>query len=129
MQSTIDISSQLFQIIDVPSVNNEITGKIYIGDAPSGSQGEDITIKVLNNPNNYLQNGFMNLNIFCFQSKSGRANFSRFKELLNIIIPLVKDVSVGGYHFQIDDDKGIFRDTDNDGMYFYNLRLEFQTLI
>jgi hypothetical protein len=128
MRSTLDISSALFQLVNIPIVKNEISGKVHIGDAPNGSQLEEITIKVLNNPNTYLQNGFINLNIYTPQLKSGRANLERLQQLIGIIIPLIKDVSINSYHFQIDDDKGVFKDQDNDGMYFYNFKIEFQTI-
>lgn len=128
MKSTIDICSALSLLLNSSYVKDEISGKIYIGDFPDGNQKENITINVLNNPNKYLQNGFVNLNIYCFQLNSGRANLKRFKQIIEKVFPLVEDVSFDNYHFQIDDDKGVFKDQDSDGMYFYNIRLEFQTI-
>lgn len=128
MKSSLDILSALYQHINVEPLRSSLTGKVYIGEVPSKSQLEDISIKTLNNTNRYLQTGFINLNTYVYQEKSGRENLERFKELIDMIIPMVKDVAIDGYYFQIDDDKGIFKDQDRDGMYFYNLRLEFQTL-
>jgi len=72
--------------------------------------------------------GYINLNIYLPEVKSGRANLARFKELIDLFIPVIEDTSYDNYYFQIDDDKGIFKDQDHGKMYFYNLKLIFQTL-
>ncbi|AOR28726.1 hypothetical protein FORMB_16870 [Formosa sp. Hel1_33_131] len=128
MKSSFDILSALYQILNVSEVNDNLSGKIYIGDIPDTDQKEDISIKTLSNPNRYLQNGFINLNIHVKEISSGRANLAKFKQIINAVIPLVKDVKHLGYSFQIDDDKGVFKDQDRDSIYFYNLKLKFQTL-
>ena len=128
MKSSFDILSVLYQILNVSEVNDNLSGKIYVDDIPDTDQKENISIKTLNNPNRYLQNGFINLNIHVKEISSGRANLAKFKQIINAVIPLVKDVIHQGYSFQIDDDKGVFKDQDKDSMYFYNLKLKFQTL-
>lgn len=128
MRSSLDVLSALYKIVNVQPVTDELAGKVYIGDYPSISQSEDVTLNTLNNRNDYLQTGFLNLNLYMKQVSSGRPNLKRFKELMDIIIPMVEDTNDGIYHFQIDDDKGVFKDKDRDEMYFYNLRLEFQTI-
>lgn len=128
MKSSIDILSNLYQLLNVTAVTDVISGDIYIGDIPDGNQLENISIQTLTNSNQYLQSGFINLNIYLKEIESGRANLAKFKQLINIIIPLVKDTQTDEVYFQIDDDKGIFKDQDRDSMYFYNLKLTFQTL-
>lgn len=131
MQSSFKILSACFQLINVPAVTS-LVPQIYIGNPPLNEQTESISLNQLTNPNQYLQNGFLNLNIFVPKLRSGRDNLSRFEQLINIIIPLVEDSNIvtedGTFHFQIDDDKGIFNDENTDGMSYYNLRLTFQTL-
>lgn len=129
MVSTLDINSALYMKVNIPAVTNVISGKVYIGDFPSGNQLENITINTLTNPNRYLQNGYMNLNIYVPEQQAGRPPLARFKQIVDILIPLVLDTQNDqSYFFQIDDDKGFFRDNENDGMWFYNIRLEFQKL-
>lgn len=127
MKLSYDILSALYRLLNVDALNNIISGKVYIGDAPDKSQLEDVTIKALNNPNNYLQTGIINLNIYAAQLESGRANNSKFMEIATVVKDLVDDKHFNNVHFQISDDKGEFKDRDKDGMYFYNIRLEFQT--
>lgn len=128
MKSSIDILTNLYNLLKVPAVTNMISGKIYIGNVPDVSQLEDISINTLANSNEYLQKGFININIHVKEIESGRANLAKFKQIIDAIIPLVKDTQTQDVYFQIDDDKGIFKDQDKDSMFFYNLRLTFQTL-
>ncbi|MEE9408269.1 MAG: hypothetical protein V3V28_09360 [Polaribacter sp.] len=128
MRSSFDILDALYELINKPVVTDVISGKIYSGNIPDKDQNENITIKTLNNPNRYLQVGYINLNIHIKEIQSGRPNLARFKEILNIIIPLVDDVKTGTFTFQIDDDKGVFKNQELDSMYFYNLKLKFQTI-
>jgi len=128
VKSSFDILSALYQVLNVPAVNDIISGKVYIGDVPDDEQKESISIKTLNNPNRYHQVGYVNLNIHVKEVSSGRADLAKFNQIVKAVIPLVKDVTHNGYSFQIDDDKGVFRDEEKDSMYFYNLKLNFQTL-
>lgn len=128
MKSSFDILDALYSLINQPAITNVISGNIYLGSFPDGNQEENITIKTLNNPNRYLQVGYINLNIHIKEINSGRPNLSRFKEILNLVMPLVDDVKTGTFSFQIDDDKGVFKNQELDSMYFYNLKLKFQTI-
>ena len=61
--------------------------------------------------------------------KSGRPDLAKFKEIIDVIIPLVKDVKHEEYSFQVDDDKGIFKDEDADSMYFYNIKIKSEYVL
>ena len=126
MISSFDILSALYQILNISEVNDKLSGKIYIGDIPDADQKDNISIKTLSNPNRYLQNGFINLNIHVKEISSGRSNLAKFKQIINAVIPLVEDVKHQQHLFQIDDDKGVFKDREKDSMYFYNLKLNFK---
>lgn len=127
MVSTLDINSALYRLVNVPAITDEISGKVYIGGFKYNDQLENITINTLANPNQYLQNGYMNLNVYVPQSTAGVPPLARFKKIIDILMPLVLDTKYNNsFFFQIDDDKGMFEDPDHDGMWFYNIRLEFQ---
>ena len=113
--------------MDVEPLRSEITGDILLGTPAGGDDREHIALTGLVNPNAYLQSGVMNLNIYVPQLKSGRADFARFKQLIDLVRPLVDGAVHNDVHFQIQDDKGVMKDRDRDMMYFYNLRMEFQT--
>tara|TARA_R110002020_G_scaffold318905_7_gene534538 strand:- start:618 stop:1013 length:396 start_codon:yes stop_codon:yes gene_type:complete len=131
VQSSYKILLALYQVLNVPVVTNEIS-KIKFGQVSKVSQSEFIALNTINNPNQYLQNGFANVNIHIVKLSSGEDNHSRFQKLTDIIIPILDETQIttenGTFYFQIDDDKGIFDDPDRDGMSYYNLRIEFQTL-
>lgn len=120
-------------MLNVPVVTNEIpVDKIFVGKASKLLQGEFITMNTINNPNGYIQNGVANVNIHVPKLSEGRDNTFRLRQLSQIIIPILdnvtKDTGYGTFHFQIDDDKGPFEDPDRDGISYDNLRIEFQTL-
>lgn len=128
MKSGIEIASELHKLLDVEPLKGSISGEILIGEVAGGDDDrEHITLNCLTNPNSYLQTGLINLNIYVPQMKSGRANALRFKQLFDLVKPLVDDVEGNGVRFDIDDDKGIFKDQDRDLMYFNNIRIEFKT--
>jgi hypothetical protein len=132
MQSRFNILSALYRILNVPEIKGVITGKVYIGAPPFDGQKEDISINLINNPNRYLQKGFGNVNIHIPKLGTGRDDLKRFQELTEIILPKLEDAKIttekGSFFFQIDDDKGIFNDEDRDGVSYYNLRFEYQTI-
>ncbi len=128
MKFSYDILDALFELINVQSVNDNISGKVYSTEIPNGDLQENISLNVLTNKSNYYQVGYINLNIYLKELLSGRPNLKRFREIVEIIRPLIDDVKKGTYTFQIYEDKGIFKDQENDGLYFYNLRLKFQTI-
>ncbi|SFS30792.1 hypothetical protein [Lutibacter maritimus] len=128
MKSSLQILSALYKLINVDVVNNIISGEVFIGDEPDGNQDENITLNTLTNPNEYLQSGYANVNVHIKEVKSGRPNLEKFNEIIAVLIPLLEDSMSDNVYFQIDDDKGIFKDVEKDSMYFYNLKLKFQTL-
>lgn len=132
MQSSFNILSALYRIVNVPVVTNRINGKVYIGNPPKASQLEDIGLNLLNNPKQYLQDGYGNLNIYVPMLAEDRHNLGKLKELTDSVMPLLDEAQITWngftYHFDIDDDKGVFVDEDRDGMSYYNIRLNFQTI-
>jgi len=123
VRSSFDILAALYAILDVPELP-----PVTIGNGSLKQQGEFITIGLINNPNKYLQNGYGNVNIYVPELSEGRYNTFRLKQLTDIIIPILEDVTNGNYYFQIDDDKGMFTDPDRDLMTYYNIKIQYQTL-
>ena len=127
MKSSLDIIEKVYQLINVTSVTSIISGKVYATGRPSSSQLEDIEINTLANNSEYLQLGFVNINIYVKEIEAGRPNLAKFKQVIDVLIPLLDDVKLDEITIQIDDDKGIFKDNEKDNEYFYNLKLTYQT--
>ncbi|MBS9774582.1 MAG: hypothetical protein KGV59_05430 [Tenacibaculum sp.] len=128
MKNSIDISSALYQLVNTIEVKNTISGKVYINDIPNGDQKENIAVGTLTNDNKYLQVGFANVNIFVKETKSGRPNLKRFQEIVKVVMPLLEDAKINGYFFQIDSDNGLMKNSKEDGLFFYNFKLSYQTI-
>lgn len=127
MKTSLDVLSSLYQLLNVASITSAISGKVYIGDPPDGSEKQDIGLNVLNNASGYLQRGFVNVNIYIKSSGKGRPNLTEFQPIVRALTDLLEDAKSGEYFYQLDDDKGLFKDQNRDGTYFYNLKLQFQT--
>lgn len=125
MRSSYDILWALYEVLNI-----ETLPEVYFNNTSALAQDEFIIINTINNPNGYLQNGFGNVNIHVPNLSDKVANGNRFKELTDIILPLLDDVTVttnkGTFHFQVDDDKGVFEDRQREGMSYYNIKYEFQ---
>ncbi len=127
MQSSYNILLALYEVLNIPELD-----KVYLNKASAKLQGWFIVINTINNPNQYLQNGFGNVNIYGPNIGEQLPDGAGFKERLDIILPLLDDVTKvtanGTFHFQVDDEKGPFEDQDRDGMSYQNIRFEYQTL-
>ncbi len=117
----------MYEVLNSPELD-----KVYLNKASVKLQGWFIVINTINNPNQYLQNGFGNVNIYGPNIGEQLTDGAGFKERLDIILPLLDDVTKvtanGTFHFQVDDEKGPFDDQDRDGMSYQNIRFEYQTL-
>ena len=131
MKSTLNILGTVYSKIN-PIMASKITGKVYIGDAPDNDQGENITLNCLTNPIDYVQKGIMNVNIELMGIEKGVPNQIRFSEILTDLLPLLDDVDIWNegttVQVRIDDDKGIFKSNEQEGKYFYNLRVAYSAL-
>jgi hypothetical protein len=131
MQSNFNILSALYRIINTPEVLAELSGKVYIGEPPYTGQDEVIAINLITNPNRYIQSGYGNLNIHVPNLAEGRNDLQRLSDLVDLVIPLMNGSRIttekGTFYFQVEDQKGVFKDEDRDGMSYYNIKFEYQT--
>lgn len=131
MKSSYNILSTLYQVIN-PVLLPEISGKVIIGEEPDRDQKENITLGLIANPVDYLQSATGNVNIHVWGIDENTPNHARMMALIDILIPLLNDTvyTVGDttLHVTIEDDKGVFKNQENQGKYFYNLRINCITL-
>jgi hypothetical protein len=133
VQSSFDILSGVFKILN-PVLKTEISGKVIIGDEEMGDQNENVCINLLNNRVQYLQEGFLNINVHIMGINEDVANLKRMKELVDLIFPLVnekehyfEDHQIT-LHLNIEDDKGVFKSQESKGKFFYNIKINYLTL-
>jgi len=131
MVSSYEISGIVYRQLNVTSVNNVISGEVYNGPEPVNDQKENVTINVLANPGEYLQEGVLNVNLHAVSLKGKLPNSKRLKAILDVVMPLVDDVVIGSpksLHLTVANEVGPFPDKDNLGKHFHNIRLNFVTL-
>lgn len=118
------------QALAVDPIN--ITGEVIIGQQPMGSQKEDVTLNMLNNPGGYIQSGILNFNLYVQGYEGEKPNLIRMKTIMDAAFPLfddivhnVQDITL---HFTVDNDGGVKPDFDNKGRFYHNVRVNFVTL-
>lgn len=128
MKSSVEILEALYQIVNISKVTDLIDGKVYLDNIPDANEKQNISLQLLNNSKEYLQQGFCKVNIHVRETSSGRANLAKIKEVSTVLLTLLEDASYSNYWFQIEEDQGVLKHTQKDSMYIYHLKLKYQTL-
>lgn len=131
MKSSFDILSGIYQVIR-PAVVGLIDGGCYLYNEPNGDQKENVSVNLLANPIEYVQSATVNVNVHVSGLNEHQANLARMKQIVDVVLPLLdeKEYEVSGttLHLSIDDDKGVYKDVDNSGKFYYNVRVNCITL-
>jgi len=131
MITDIEIASKFFNILNVPALTDMITGKVWLLRKPVGRMQEDIVINVLTSTaaaNLHLITGIVNINTFTQENTDHTPNGVRIKQLNDVLVSVLGLTNGEAYNglisYKVQSQK-TFRDTDNNALYFSNLRLEF----
>jgi hypothetical protein len=137
MKTTFDLVTIVWQKLEATASLTtdpltKLTGGIY-KTRPTGSTKEDIEINSLGIPNDQLQRGIVNVNIFVPNipvSVNGiqdlkQPNYPRLKVLTDLAIATLKDVWAGDYTFDVQQQNLIPVDDEQAAETYSNIRLEF----
>lgn len=122
-----EILSNAYNLLNVPGLTGAISGKIVKGLVSPKSRVEDVEINLLTNQNGYLQDGFINVNVYAKTSEHNR-HIQRLDEILKIVAPLIDGKKIGNNAFQIEGQSGYIPDDIRDTMSFVNLKIKFQII-
>ena len=99
----------ILELLNESGIKNVITGKIYKDRKPSDSTKEDIVINGVTMDNEWLQDGFYNVNVFVpdIQLKIDvtsqmMPNNNRLKQLADIVYPIFDDIWKDQFNLTID---------------------------
>lgn len=81
-----------------------------------------------NNGRAYVQEGYINLNLFIESLADGRPNLSRIDTLTDSIHLALKSEVTEFVRFQIEQESGVIPDKLQDKMFFINFKINFQTI-
>lgn len=132
MISSLTILSTLKQAIDAGLPANTIDGKVYIQELPGALQNENIVVNMLVNPGTTLQEAKVNVNVYVMGIHEMQANLAKMHSIVNQVLSILHNTThyIGGttLHTSVENDVGIFPDDKQEGMYYYNIRLNCITL-
>ena len=110
----------------------ELSGGVFIGNEPELNQEENVTIAMLNNPIEYVQQAILNVNIHAWGRDELNPDHARMKVLVDLLIPLLDNqtYNINGttIHVDILNDNGVYPNQENIGKFYYNFRINCITL-
>jgi hypothetical protein len=126
MKTTFDISDILFPVINVPSVQATIDGKVYRNKKPLNSELQDIVIIPLSNYNGdeIINDAVFMVNCFCKNFNNGTPDIEKLRATINAVIAAIEayNASNNYYIFSITN-QILLQDTDQISMSYVNLRI------
>ncbi|MFN3341901.1 MAG: hypothetical protein ACK40M_04345 [Flavobacteriales bacterium] len=133
MKTTFDIDKKIWNRFSGSALAAAISGDIYKMRRPAGSNLEDIVINNLGLPNQDLQRGIWNVNIFVpnLEVESGSVNddsipdTARLEELARLGVDLFDDVQDGDVYYSVQQQQTIFDSETKE--HFVNIRIDVIT--
>jgi len=127
MKTTGDILDKLYPALNVSSVTNTITGRVYRRKKPLNSQLEDIEIVILpiDNGEGYdTQHATAIINAYAKNHDNGQPNETRLKAMAAAIIAAIEALAVTGMYFETQiETESIMQDPDDPLMSYESLRV------
>ena len=132
MKTSFDIDTIVFRMLNVPTVNNAISGGIYKGDdRPEDSQDEDICINTISSTQDFLpQIATSNVNIYVadvpkkVKGKSMmKANTTRLKAITTNVMQVLRETKIPGLLFKVDSQSTLSE--MNMKQHFVNIRISW----
>lgn len=133
-----DIKKDLFRILNRELLTNFITGRVYKDKKPMQSELEDVVINVLDfrrsnelqsildydYSDNELQQGTMNINIYC-KNIRGIPNEKRLNDIYNKIQELLSDNIRANklFTYRIENAPTLLSEMQQNSMSYYNIKL------
>ena len=131
MKTALDQDTEIFRLLNVPTITSVITGNIIKGRRPSDSELEDIVINTVTTGDGTRQFGVSNVNIYVKDisgpTKSGNKllmNAARLATLTNLVKPLLEETDGEDFALWIESTRPVAEPEIN--QHFMNIRIEFQ---
>ena len=127
--STSKILTTFYQLLVSKLVHEMISGQIDKGRfLEREGETETIEINILNSRAEYVQSGYLNLNLILDNLQDGRANHARFEELGSQLIDALRSNTFLNVHFEIENISGVLPDEIRQTKSFVNYKFNFNTI-
>lgn len=133
MKTGLNMVQDVFNLLNVPAINDIITGAGYMFERPKNSMKQDYVVNSLALTNAQVQNGVVNINIHCPNLEDvvidgipdeTMPDIEAFNTITNAIMPIIQDVN--GFDFHIAPLNSGILIRDNDGTFYINIRVEYK---
>lgn len=132
MKINLESVDDVFNLINIAQVRNEISGVISKNVRPTNSNKEDIVINSLTLNNQQLQRGIVNVNVHVpnlqISTSTGIDNevpdHTRLSFITKLIVPLLKDIWSDNWDIDIEQINLVREDKSS----FNNIRVTYQSI-
>lgn len=128
MKSSETVLAAFYNFLIQQGLDQQISGKIYVGHRLFEDQDENVEIGTLTNFNSYVQTGILNLNFWVKSQADNTPDLARVIVISEWISDNLKKGQYGNYRFDIEQQSGLVADIELDKMYYKNFRFNFQTI-
>lgn len=130
MKNTLEVMDEMYQVLKVSQLKDEITGLVYKNQRPDDSKLEDVVINSLPITEGTMQRCIVNINIYIpdlqvqlLGKPQQQPDFERLKTLTEFAILALEEYYAAGYSFYISS-QSVFREQDIN-QHYTNIRIEY----
>lgn len=131
MKTIFDAVTDIYKLIAVDSVKDQLSGSVYKNTRPYGSQVADVVINGLALTNRVNQIGVVNINIHApnliLQGDTSQPDTVKMNEVAKTIVSILDPYWAEDFHCDIDTAGNLFEDTDK--TYYLNLRVNYYSFV
>ena len=127
MKTTIDINDILYPIINVSSVKNTITGRVYRNKKPLNSELQDIVIIPLSNyvGEEIINDAVFMVNCYCKNFDNGAPDITKLRATIDAVAAVIELHNDADNYYVFDImNQILLNDIDQKSMSYINLRIK-----
>jgi hypothetical protein len=134
MKTVIDITDDVYQLLNVPAVLNLIDGGVYVDGRPDGSRKVDVAINALPISGEQLQKAVINVNVHApnlvltinGQPDNSQPDRKKLKQVSDQVISILKDALINNMVTEIENVTLIKEDQLKE--HFMNIRVGINSI-
>lgn len=124
MKTTFDAEKEFYKILNVAGVTGNIDGAVYRSSRPINSEKQDVVIVPLGINGEFVQEGFMNINIYAKDLSDSTPDISKLETITKAVISTLNAFAGTAVYFDfIPTTQGVIK--DEKGWSYVNLRVNY----
>jgi len=123
-QTILDFADELYRRLNIPAINNIISGKVYKDERPADSLLEDIVINAVTGDMEMIQRSVLNVNAHVPNLSNKMPNNARLKVITNVLSAILTEGYGTNFNYWIEN-ANKFKEVESNS-YFMNFRIRYK---